>query len=60
MFEVHHNGELSSSSEFCIGDDVTFTCRIGNIQTYVWLVSGLVMGNDRVAVVGLGATTREK
>ena len=59
VLEVWRNGELTSGSEFCIGDNLTFTCNISNIVTYVWTVTGLVIGNDGTATVGFVATTRE-
>ena len=59
MLEVRRNGEVSSRTEFCNGDDLILTCIIDNIGAYLWTVSGLVMGNDGGAVVGLAASTRE-
>ena len=59
ILEVRHNGELTSGSEFCNGDDLTLTCSIGDIAVYAWTVSGLLMGNNGAAVVGLGTHTIE-
>ena len=59
ILEVRHNGEPTSGSEFCNGDNLILTCNISNTVTYVWTVSGLVMGNDGTASVNLGASTRE-
>ena len=59
ILEVRHNGEPTSGSEFCNGDNLTLTCSIGNTAVYAWTVSGLVMGNDGAGVVGLDASTRE-
>ena len=59
ILEVRRNGELTSGSEFCNGDNLSLTCNITNIVTYAWTVSGLVTDNDGVVVVGLSANTRE-
>ena len=59
MLEVRRNGELTSGSEFCIGDDLILTCSIDNLATFAWTVSGLVMGNDGAGIVGFVANTRE-
>ena len=59
ILDVRRNGELTSGSEFCNGDDLILNCSIGNIATYIWRISGLVMGNDGATVVGLSSTTRE-
>ena len=59
ILEIRHNGELTSVSEFCNGDNLSLTCSIGNLGTYAWTVSGLLLGNDGTATVGLGVSTRE-
>ena len=58
MLEIRRNGESTSGSEFCNGDSLTLTCSIDNIVAYVWTVSGIVMGNDGIAIVGFSTNTR--
>jgi len=58
VLEVRLYGEVTIRTEFCVGDDVTLVCAIGNIGTYAWTVPGLVESNDGVAVVGLAASTQ--
>jgi len=55
---VRLNGEVTSRTEFCVGNDLTLVCSIDNIGVYQWTVPGLVEANDGTAIIGNAAVTR--
>jgi len=57
VLEMRLHGELTSRTEFCVGDNVTLVCSIDNIVTYQWTVPGLLESNSWAAVIGNPASS---